>query len=356
MEPTRSAYGTPRGPGPQSWQSQLWRAEHQLLRRPRVGGLKAFLIGAAHLAPQVTVGEVSCAIGLAAIRSPHPMQADSDEYAAELSILQNTVGEGPSLDAFATARSQHAPQFRTEQRWPVFAQAARQHDVGSLVAQPLTLRSGATLGTLTLYSRRPAAFASEDLERIAGYAVLVATATSTYRPLARHSLTTTVPDPGSSPWAHGESPAELEITCTDHEDSVVVSVSGDLDLATSSWLRQQLLRRLGNRPAALIVVLEQVSFMDATGLRALAEAERCAGLLGTRFQIAGPRRLVRKMLAITGMDQELAIYPTLADALADGPDGTPTLSSANDIRGCASGRYRPSAFRWTGGSSHHRML
>lgn len=44
---------------------------------------------------------------------------------------------------------------------------------------------------------------------------------------------------------------------------------------------------VGNRPAALIVALDKAPFMDATGIRALAEADRCARLTGT--QITGPR-------------------------------------------------------------------
>jgi anti-sigma B factor antagonist len=327
MEPTGFAYGTPSGPWQQCWQAQQWRAAHERLRRPSAGGLNAFLIGAAHLAPQVTIGDASCAIGLAAIQSQRQMHANSDEYAAELDTLQGIVGEGPILDVFATAQRQHAPQFRTEQRWPVFTRAARKYDVGSLLAQPLTGRSGTTLGTLTLYSRHHAAFAPTDRERIADYAVLVADAVRWYRLPAGHGLTTAGPD--AHPRAQGQSHADLEVTCTEYENSVVVSLSGDLDPATSSWLRRQLPQQLGDRPAALIVALEQVPFMDATGLRTLAEVHRCARLIGTRFQITGPRRLVRKVLAITGMDNTLAIYPTVADALTDGPDRTPTLSSAN---------------------------
>lgn len=323
MQPSSAAHGMSSGPRQLRWQTQQWRAAHERLHRSQVGGLDAFLIGAAKLAPQVTIGDASCAIGMAAIQSQRPFHANSDDYAAKLDALQDMVGEGPVLDAFTTAQPQHAPHFRAEQRWPAFTRAARQYDVASLLAQPLTGRSGATLGTLTLYSRHPAAFAAGDRERIADYALLLADAVSWYCRPARHDPTTGTDSPSQE-----QGPAELEITCTEHENSIVVSLNGDLDPATSSWLRRQLLQQLGNRPAALIVALDQVPFMDASGLRALAEGHRWARLVGIRFQITGPRRLVRKVLAITGMDKLLAIYPTVADALTDGPDRPPTLSSS----------------------------
>jgi anti-sigma B factor antagonist len=325
MQPSSAAHGMSPGPRQLRWQAEQWRAAHERLHRPRVGGLDAFLIGAAQLAPQVTIGDASCAIGLVAIESQRPLHANSDDYAAKLDALQDVVGEGPVLDAFTTAQTQHAPQFGAEQRWPAFTRAALQYDVGSLLAEPLTERSGTTLGTLTLYSRHTAAFAAGDRERVADYALFLADAVSWYRLPAGHDPTTGT---DSHPRAQGQGSAELEITCTEHENSIVVSLNGDLDPATSSWLRRQLLQQLGNRPTALIVALDQVPFMDATGLRALAEANRWARLVGTRFQITGPRRLVRKVLAITGMDKMLAIYPTVADALTDGPDRPPTLSSS----------------------------
>jgi anti-sigma B factor antagonist len=121
---------------------------------------------------------------------------------------------------------------------------------------------------------------------------------------------------------HGDTAEEFEITTAEHDRAVVVEAIGDVDLATSPWLRQQLLRLLGDQPSGLILGLEQVPFMDASGLGTLAVVNRCARAVDTPFKIAGPRRLVRKVLAITGMDKVLAVYPTLGEALTGNPART----------------------------------
>jgi anti-sigma B factor antagonist len=127
------------------------------------------------------------------------------------------------------------------------------------------------------------------------------------------------PDPGTGRRVHGDTAEEFEITTFEHEGVVVVEVIGDVDLATSPWLRQQLLQLLGDQPAGLILGLAQVAFMDASGLGTLAVVDRCARLVDTQFKIAGPRRLVRKVLAITGMDKALVISSSLAEALTGDP-------------------------------------
>jgi anti-sigma B factor antagonist len=122
----------------------------------------------------------------------------------------------------------------------------------------------------------------------------VADVTYWYHLLSQPASTAAGPDPESHLRKDEEGPVELEVTYADDGDAVVVAVSGDLDLAASAWLRRRLLQLLGDRPSTLIVALEQVAFVDATGLGALAEVNQCAHLKGTRFQIAEPRRLVRK--------------------------------------------------------------
>lgn len=114
--------------------------------------------------------------------------------------------------------------------------------------------------------------------------------------------------------------AALAVTQSDHDGVVVVSVTGDVDLATAPWLRQQLLQLLWNRPAGIVLTLEEVPFMDAAGLHAVEVVDRYARMVGTGLRIAGPSRLVRKMLVVTSMDNKLAVFPILLAALAGQAD------------------------------------
>jgi anti-sigma B factor antagonist len=136
------------------------------------------------------------------------------------------------------------------------------------------------------------------------------------------------PEPGIVRRVHGEGAPAFEITFSQHNGAVVMAAAGEVDLATAPWLRQQLLHLLSDSPASLVLSLEEVPFMDASGLGTLAVVDRCAHLVGTRFRIAGPSRPVQKVLAITGMDKSLESFPTLAEALADVPPGNPPALGA----------------------------
>jgi hypothetical protein len=76
--------------------------------------------------------------------------------ASALEDLGFTLGESPSIDAFAT----HQPVLvsdldgRDGERWPMYAQALSSHHCRAVFAFPLNVATK-TLGTLTLYARLP---------------------------------------------------------------------------------------------------------------------------------------------------------------------------------------------------------
>lgn len=306
MEPTQSPNGR-QGTLPRPY-PRLARFERLSGRRSNIDGLFAFLADVAHLATQITAADSCCEIRLTTTEPWHPIpelvRASSDEFAAMLGTIQDNLGQGPCLEALSAAQVRYVPDTRTEQRWPVFTLAARLHGFRSLIVQPLTDRSGTAVGTLTLYSRRASAYTLADRRQLAELATVVADITCRTVQSAR-SMTSTEPA------------TEFEITNSEHAGVAVVAVTGDVDLATSTRLRHELLQLLWNRPGQLIVALEQVSFIDAAGIRTIAIVNWYAHLTGTEFRIAGPSRLVRKMFGLTGMDKALAVFPSFADALAD---------------------------------------
>lgn len=94
---------------------------------------------------------------------------------------------------------------------------------------------------------------------------------------------------------------------------VLVTVAGELDIATAPKLRVQLagLARSGQQ---VIVDLSQVSFCDAAGLGVLAGAARRAAAAGGCLQLAAARPQLRRLLAITGMDHRIPVAATVAEA------------------------------------------
>jgi anti-anti-sigma factor len=111
----------------------------------------------------------------------------------------------------------------------------------------------------------------------------------------------------------------LEIATTYEQDGVtVVTVDGEIDLATSPQLRTQLLDMLTEQrpPHVLVVALDGVSFLDSTGLSALVAVHRHAKNLGVDLRLTSPAPGPSRVLNITGLDDAFRIYPTLDEAIA----------------------------------------
>ena len=98
----------------------------------------------------------------------------------------------------------------------------------------------------------------------------------------------------------------------------VIMVAGEVDIATAPQLREHLAVLAGSgRP--VIADLDQVSFIDAAGLRVLAAAARQASGAGGSLHVVSGRYLVRRVFALTGLDRALRLARTLTYALKDMP-------------------------------------
>jgi anti-anti-sigma factor len=95
---------------------------------------------------------------------------------------------------------------------------------------------------------------------------------------------------------------------------VVGSLSGELDIASTPLLREQL-RDLLESSSRLIIDLSAVTGADTSGLAVLVGTGHRAELLGGFLRLAAPRPEVAELLRATGLDQKLDIFPTAQAAL-----------------------------------------
>lgn len=88
---------------------------------------------------------------------------------------------------------------------------------------------------------------------------------------------------------------------------MVIRLRGDLDLTVRATLLELLASLPGTRPARLVIDLAEVSFMDCGTAAVVFTAARQALPPGRKPVIRAPRPPVRRLLQITGWDQQCAI-------------------------------------------------
>ncbi|HEV8275618.1 MAG TPA: STAS domain-containing protein [Streptosporangiaceae bacterium] len=99
----------------------------------------------------------------------------------------------------------------------------------------------------------------------------------------------------------------------------IVTVAGELDIATVPQLREHLVALLaGHRP--LVIDLDRVSFCDATGLGVLVGAANRAGASGASVHLICSRPQTRRLFQLTGLAQRLPLASTMAEAVATLPE------------------------------------
>jgi anti-sigma B factor antagonist len=144
-------------------------------------------------------------------------------------------------------------------------------------------------------------------------------------------------------------PAQLELsTCTGPNGYQVVSVAGELDIATAEQAYSFITEVIDGPikgfkettgftgTAPVTVDLSGVTFCDASGLGALARLARYARAAGRQLRLTSARPSVMKIIRITGLDR---VFPELhppvhafsALAAEPGPQPGPGSSVRGDV-------------------------
>jgi anti-anti-sigma factor len=104
---------------------------------------------------------------------------------------------------------------------------------------------------------------------------------------------------------------QLELTCRQGgDDVIVITVRGDLDLATVPQARTYLQDKTAARPGHVVLDMAGVGFMSSHGVRLLLDAhEGCDDIHG-RLHLTGvsANQPVKRVLDITGLTLLLDIH------------------------------------------------
>jgi anti-sigma B factor antagonist len=106
----------------------------------------------------------------------------------------------------------------------------------------------------------------------------------------------------------------LTIKARHERGYLIVTVAGEIDIATVTRLRERLFELAASgRP--LVADLDRVSFIDSAGLSALVGAANRADAYGGSLHVVCAEPKIRQMFRLTGLERRLAPARTLDEAL-----------------------------------------
>ncbi len=106
------------------------------------------------------------------------------------------------------------------------------------------------------------------------------------------------------------------------QEALVVTVAGEIDVLTVGRLRAAVAAGFEQLPdgAALVIDLTEVTFLGSPGLQALVDATRAAQHRREPLRIVvDHRRPVIRPIELAGLDDILALYHTVDQALQPAP-------------------------------------
>jgi anti-sigma B factor antagonist len=111
--------------------------------------------------------------------------------------------------------------------------------------------------------------------------------------------------------------SHFRVEVRNHGRAAVISVSGELDLASSPALQEELDRLASSDTDLLIIDLRELDFMDSTGLSVLVRAHQRAEEHGRQLaMVKGPQQ-VQRLLSLTGVGDRLRLVDAPEELLAD---------------------------------------
>ena len=108
---------------------------------------------------------------------------------------------------------------------------------------------------------------------------------------------------------------QFEVSKESGNGYVLVSVVGEVDVATAPEFRDRLREAIGEGPGIVAVDLTGVTFIDSTALGVLIEAKELCDAEGGTMRIAVSEPRILKVFEITGLTELFEIRPTRDQAI-----------------------------------------
>jgi anti-sigma B factor antagonist len=100
----------------------------------------------------------------------------------------------------------------------------------------------------------------------------------------------------------------------------VMTLPAEVDMSNAEQVRDDLLSVVMQDASVVIADMTATTFCDSAGVSALVRVARGAAAAGSGLRLAVGAPAVTRVLALTGVDKLIDIYPSVAAALADPGD------------------------------------
>jgi anti-sigma B factor antagonist len=108
---------------------------------------------------------------------------------------------------------------------------------------------------------------------------------------------------------------ELGLVVREQGGWAVLTVSGEIDIATAPSLRERLHAMLADDKPRLVVDLDDVGFLDSTALGVLVGVLKRARTEGGEVRIVSTQPRVRKVFEITRLDSAFDLFDSVDEAV-----------------------------------------
>ncbi len=110
--------------------------------------------------------------------------------------------------------------------------------------------------------------------------------------------------------------SDIEVARDQRGTALVLAPQGDIDLSRAPSLRSQLVAAIEERPGRVVVDMDQVGYMDSSGVATLIEALTTAQGRAVDFHLANLNEPVLATLQITRLDTVFDIVDDVDTFLA----------------------------------------
>jgi anti-sigma B factor antagonist len=119
----------------------------------------------------------------------------------------------------------------------------------------------------------------------------------------------------------------------------IVTLPAEIDLSNAELVRQDLLSVVAQGASRVIADMTTTAFCDSAGIAALVRVVQQASARGSGLRLAAGAPAVIRVLALTGVDKLIEVYPSVVAAMAD-PGGQVAAEPAPSAPGQADSEGR----------------